>query len=244
MEPEEAVKEKIKKAVNIAHVSIFSEEDLPAFQCIFESHGRATIPCDGHAHNVDIMTGTSEGKIKYITIPITDQQVFKRLFIKNPFETPVPGGQVQIFIDNSYVFTTTIKGVGKGGETYLPLGVEESIKVSRNTEFKQEEVGFTGSTSIATHGVEIDIKSLMAEPISIEVIERVPVKDEEEKKLEVKVTDMSPMGKQDEFFKGIRIKGVFRWDLAIEPGETGAVRLKYQISMPSKMEVVGGNRRS
>jgi len=237
------VMQKIQEARRYADVSIFSEAHLPAFQCIFEGSGRASVPTDGHPHMVDIMTEITESEIKYRTVPMTDPKVFKRLCIKNPFETPVPAGTVQVFVDNSYVFTTNIKAVGKGGETYFPMGVEPGIKVSRNTSFSQEEVGFTGGTSVATHEVEINIRSLMPEPIEVEVFERMPVKDEEEKKLDIKISNVEPPGKKVEFFEGRRIRGVCNWDLKIEPGETGAVRLEYKISMPSRMEVSGGNRR-
>jgi len=235
--------QKIQEARRYADVSIFSEAHLPAFQCIFHGSGRASVPSDGHPHIVDIMTEITESEIKYRTVPMTDPKVFKRLCIKNPFETPVPAGAVQVFVDNSYVFTTDIKAVGKGGETYFPMGVEPAIKVSRNTSFSQEEVGFTGGTSVATQGVEINIRSLMPEPVEVEVFERMPVKDEEEKKLDIKISNVEPPGKKVEFFEGRRIRGVCNWDLKIEPGETGAVRLEYKISMPSRMEVSGGNRR-
>jgi len=244
IESEETIIQKISQSRARAYIDIFSNERIPSFQCLYETRGTSTIPWDGHPYRVDIMSEQAESKLEYRTIPMTDPQVFRRLVIKNPFSLPVPYGPVQVFVDNAYIFTTSINDVGKEGEAIFPLGVEQNIKISRNVSFHQhEEKGITGSTSIATHEIEIHIRSYLPEKISLEVIERIPVKDENEKKIDIKILHMEPKGEKMEFLDGQRIRGTYKWDVNIEPAGDAYINIKYQISLPGKMEVIGGNRR-
>ena len=83
----------------------------------------------------------------------------------------------------------------------------------------------------------------MSQPVEVEVIERIPVKDKGERNIDIKILESEPECKEIEFIDGQRIRGAFSWKIDIEPGEIGAVKIGYQILMPSKMEIVGGNRR-
>ncbi|HPZ07912.1 MAG TPA: DUF4139 domain-containing protein [Candidatus Eremiobacteraeota bacterium] len=233
----------IRKAREAAIIPDFIDKDIPAFQFVFEAKGRASIPQDGHPHTVDIMSDITESKMEYRTIPMTDLQVFRGLAVKNPFDAPLSDGSVQVFVDNAYVLTTKLKGVGTGGKAYFPIGVEPNIKIARNTSFYQEEKGIMGGTSIARHTVDIELRSHMSETISVEVIERVPFPDDNEKDIGIKIVGLKPESEQQEFIDGKRVRGTQKWKIDIEPGGTGTIKLVYDISLPSKMELCDGNRR-
>jgi hypothetical protein len=226
-----------------ARIPVFEDVPVPSFQCVYEARGSAQVPGDGFIHRVDIMNAEVESAMNYRTVPLTDPQVFGRLRVRNPFEFPIPEGQVQIFVENAYMFTSPLKGVGRDGEALFPMGVEQKLKISRNTVFHQDERGIAGGNSVAVHTVEIALRSHMTEPVKVEIIERLPVRDENEKKIEVKVNSLEPKGEAVEFIDDERVRGAHRWVVAVEPGEEKSVRLEFQITIPSKMEILGGNRR-
>jgi hypothetical protein len=240
---EEEVRADIDSSLSEADVSLFPDEDMPGYQCIFEAQGRAHVPGDGFPHRIDIMTGEAASSVHYRTVPRVEQKVFGRLMIKNPFTHPLPQGQVQVFIDNAFILSTPLQGAGGEGQAYLPLGVEPRIRVSRNLSFHQDEKGLGGANSIATHDIEIRVRSHMPEPVNVEVLERIPIRDENEKKLEIKVQSEEPKSEMPEFTDGSRIRGVHRWNARLEAGEDLPFKIKYQISIPSRLEVLGGNRR-
>jgi hypothetical protein len=141
------------------------------------------------------------------------------------------------------MFSTALQGVGKDGEAFFPMGVEQRLKVARNTSFRQEEKGMLGGTSVATHTVEIELRSQMPDPTTIEVMERLPIAEENEKDIKIEIIEETPAGKGVEFIEEKRLRGTRRWTIEMEPGGMKQLRLKYGITLPSKMEVIGGNRR-
>lgn len=242
-EKEEVICSAIKRAKDSTYVKPFTDQPLPSIQFVYHASGRANVPSDGQPHTVDIMSGEAISSIVYLTIPMTDLEVFKRLTIKNPFSAPIPQGPVQVFLDSAYVFTTFLKSVGIDGQAYFPLGVEQSIKVSRNTSFSQEEKGFITSSSTARHRVEIALKSSLDETVSVKVIERLPVAHDEEENLTVNIVLMKPEGKELEFIDNKRVRGAREWNIELTPGSREVAEIEYDILLSSKMEISGGNRR-
>ena len=242
-ENESHVLGKIHDAVRATEISLIQESELPSFQCVYEAACRAHIPGDGHPHSVDIMDSTAESQIHFRTVPMTDPKVFRRLTLKNPFSLPLPEGQVQVFLDNAYMFSTPLRGVGREGQVLFSLGMEPGLRVSRNTSFSQDEKGIVAENSIAAHGVTINIRSHLPGPSTVEVIERIPIKEENEKKIDIKILSSEPRGEQVEFIDDVRIRGAQRWIATVQPGEEVSFKLDYRIFLPSKMELQGGNRR-
>lgn len=242
-EPESDVLERIEKVVRSAEVNLVSDSELPQFQCVYEAECRAHIPGDGHPHTVNIMVGLSESEMHFRTVPMTDSKVFRRLSLRNPFPFPLPGGEVQAFLENAYLLTTPFKGAGSDGELIFPLGAEPRLRVARNTAFTQDEKGIVGENSLASHTVSIQVRSHLPLPVTLEILERIPIKEESEKKIDIKVTSCEPRSEQIEFMDDMRVRGTHRWFLDVKPGEEISACLEYRISIPSKMEIVGGNRR-
>lgn len=242
-EHESDVMKKIGEAVRSAEVNLISDLELPNFQCIYEAECRAHIPGDGHTHTVNIMVGLSESEMHFRTVPMTDSKAFRRLALKNPFPFPLPGGEVQAFLENAYLLTTPFKGAGSDGELLFPLGVEPRLRVARNTTFAQDEKGIVGENSLASHTISIQVRSHLPLPATVEILERIPIKDDNEKKIDIKVIAAEPRSEHFEFIDEVRVRGTHRWSLEVKPGEEVSVRLEYRISIPSKMEIVGGNRR-
>ncbi len=242
-EQESEVVKKIDMAIRKAEVNLISESELPNFQCVYEAGCRAHIPSDGHPHTVNILVGLSPSVMNFRTVPMTDSKVFRRLTLRNPFPFPLPGGEVQAFLENAYLLSTPFNGVGKDGELLFPLGVEPRLRVARNTTFTQDEKGIVGENSLASHCISIQVRSHMPEPVTLEILERIPIKDESEKKIDIRLIASEPRSEQMEFIDEVRVRGTHRWSLEVKPGDEISARLEYRISIPSKMEIVGGNRR-
>ncbi|MDQ7825388.1 MAG: DUF4139 domain-containing protein [Candidatus Eremiobacteraeota bacterium] len=242
-ESETAVMQRIARAVKAAQVTLPGLEDMPSFQCVYEAETRAHIPGDGYPYRIDLFEGKSGAKVHFRSVPMTDPQVFRRLIAQNPFPLPLLGGAVQVFLEKAYLFSTTLSDVGREGALTFSLGVEPRLRVARNTSFSQDEKGLVAESSLANHRVTIQVRSRLPEPAEVEVIERIPVKEESEKKIDIKIITCEPKADLPEFIGETRLRGAHRWNLAVAPGEEASIRLEYRIAIPSKMELAGGNRR-
>ncbi|MEQ8168300.1 MAG: DUF4139 domain-containing protein [Candidatus Eremiobacterota bacterium] len=241
-ESDEILLKNIGYAIEKSKIS-FPREVKESFHFIIEGKGRASIPSDGLPHTVTMEGKAAESSLEYSTFPLTEEKVFRRIVLKNPFPHPLPSGSVQVFIDNSYSLSTELSNAGSGGKAVFPLGVEEKIRVARNTSFYQEEKGIMGGVSSAQNSVEISLKSHMSDPVTVEVYDRTPVPAYNHKDITVEILKQEPKGEKIDILEGDIAKGFYKWNIPLEPGGTGSVKFTYEILISSKMEIHGGNRR-
>jgi hypothetical protein len=126
----------------------------------------------------------------------------------------------------------------------LGLGVEQSIKVARNTSF--EEVR-SGESLVAfnelRHSIQIAIANRLGRDAKIEVRERIPV-PQADVKVDVTVTRVSPAWeKYEQQERNAVIKGGYRWQVNVPAGGETELTADYTIKTFVDNELVNGNRR-
>ena len=78
----------------------------------------------------------------------------------------------------------------------------------------------------------------------VRVYDRLPVVDEEEKNIEVTLLSAQPKPVRDELDpRGEPLEGGLHFIVELPPGEKRDVQFSYEITLPAKAELVGGNRR-
>jgi hypothetical protein len=93
-----------------------------------------------------------------------------------------------------------------------------------------------------THAIAVEMISGLSAPVELFVADRVPVTDD--KAVEIKLIKSEPEAEkytQDE--RGRYVRGGLLWKVALPAGGRAEVKFVYRISLPSKSELVGGNRR-
>lgn len=97
------------------------------------------------------------------------------------------------------------------------------------------------------HGIAIDVDNVSAQPIELEVRERIPVAREGEDDVEIVIGRVEPAWepwKPDaDGPRAARLRGGYRWRVALAAGAKKTLRAAYEVKIPSKAELVGGNRR-
>ena len=209
---------------------------------VFDSAGRADVPGDGYIHTAPIDTGAGACEFTYRCAPAADEHVYRRLILKNPFDFPLPPGDVAVYQNGAFSFYTRLTEAAGGGDVKIPLGVEERIKIARNTRFR-EESGAIFSGARLFHEIDIDVKSNLPRDIRLEVLERVPFLKKGEKEIEIKEGEAVPEPEIPESYEGTALPGLRRFELLVKPGETARLNYNFRIDIPGKKEIVGGNRR-
>jgi hypothetical protein len=90
--------------------------------------------------------------------------------------------------------------------------------------------------------VTIDVSSALGTPVTVEVVDRMPITDD--KNIKIKLTSSAPEGQpytQEE--RGAAVRGGLRWQLAVPAGGQASIEYKYKVSFSAKNELVGGARR-
>jgi len=202
----------------------------------------AEIPSDGRSHRIRVAHGDGFSTQRCRTVPREAPEVYRELSLKNPFPWAILDGPADVYVDGGLVATTSLGRLDCGGESRVGLGVEERIKVVRNVRVEEEALGLLGGTTAVNHFVSIEVASSLGRKVLVEVLDRLPCTDD--KDIEIKMQQARPSSKQyTQEENGSPVRGGMIWSLEIPPGGKETIEYKYRITLSSKSELVGGNRR-
>lgn len=212
------------------------------FDVVYSAAGSADIPSSGRPHRVSVATAESGASPRFVTVPREAPEVYRRADVSNPFGVPLLTGPVEVFIDGALVALTRLSYTDRGGSISIGLGVEERVKVARNTRVEEGTAGLLGGSTTLEHSVTTDLSSSLGRAIKVEILDRLPVSDD--KDVEIKLLSSQPQPSpysQAEHGQPIR-KGL-KWEVEVPAGGKASAAWRYRVLLPSKMEIVGGNRR-
>jgi uncharacterized protein (TIGR02231 family) len=214
------------------------------YDYVYATDAAVDVPSDGTFHSVPVQTRTATGEVRYVTVPREDPQVYRQAQVRNPLPSPLLPGPVEVYVAGEYVLTTTLPSVPPGGDFKLALGVEQAVKVARNTTFREERSGDkVVATNELIHDVVIELVSHLDREATFEVRERIPqpAPDAEVVVDEGKVSPKWEAYSQEE--RGQVLEGGRRWVLTVKPQGSQTVSARYTVKLYANNELVGGNRR-
>ncbi|MCK6503463.1 DUF4139 domain-containing protein [Myxococcota bacterium] len=200
------------------------------------------VPSDGAWHSLSLRHGEAPARRAFVVVPREAREVFRFVELDNPLDGPLPAGPVDVFAGGELLLTAGLRPVDRGGRLRLGLGVEQGIKVARNSRFSERSTGLLGQGLGLDHEVEIQLQSHLAGPAPVEVRERLPVTRAAED--EVKLSGVKADPPWEAWVQEERpVRGTHRWMVELPPGGQRTLSLRYTIELPAKKELLGGNRR-
>ena len=175
-------------------------------------------------------------------MPLSDPSVYELALFDNPLQLPLLAGPVQIFKGGDFIVQAPLETTPPARPLTVNLGVEPRLKVARNTAFSESTSGLFGGETVLLHRVELELRSNLDRDVRLEIFERIPTSGVEEVKVEVL---KMPQGAEpyDQAERGEPLRGGWRLTFELKAQSTERHVLSYQISLPSKQVLVGGNRR-
>jgi uncharacterized protein (TIGR02231 family) len=217
------------------------------FDYSYGAAAKATVPSDGVFHSVLVQEGTGESKLRYVSVPRLASDVFRSANITNPFVAPLLPGPADVYLGSDFVVTSQLPVTPRGAEMELGLGVEQRVKVARNTRYGEDSAGLLGGSRSLRHEILIEIENHLDHEIELDVRERVPAIAEDEEDIKVELGKVSPPWSSWEpaleDAGEDRLRGGHHWVLVVDSRDKREMRVHYEIKISSKNELVGGNRR-
>jgi hypothetical protein len=180
------------------------------------------------------------GEFVLHAVPRLSDHVFVRGTFTNPLEIPILPGAAEVYVEtvpegsvnevSNYVGRDALPAVASGQEFTMHLGVDQNVKVEEKLE-KETLSKLKDRTRKVRYGYTIIAESFRREPADIWIIDRIPVSDMKD----VKVDDVRIDPPPDEFTE----EGLLTWKLRIEPGERREMVTEYVIECPSDMTEAG-----
>jgi hypothetical protein len=212
----------------------------------FASDGAVDVKSDATWHGIALTSRSGTAKLRHVAVPREQSDVFRVATIANPLDGPLLPGPIDVYDRGQFLVTSEIEYTPPAGKVEIGLGVDAQVKIARNAEFHEEATGVLRGGLRLVHAVTIEVENLAARTIDLELRERVPVTRDDDDEVEVTLGKVEPawerwapdIGPRDE-----RLRGGYRWKLALQAGAKKLVKASYEIKIAGKHELVGGNRR-
>lgn len=216
------------------------------FDHAFDVGHRVDVSADGQWQGVVIGEEALRSEPSLVVVPRESADVHRYVALEG-FAAPVLRGPVDLYIDGRYHLGHTLSPAPRGASVRLGLGVEPNVRVARNVRFEERSAGLMGRALELVHDVEVELRSSLSTEAMVEVRERVPVARERDDEVEVREEHVEPAWeawKPDALDPGQpALDGGRRWKVRVPPGGTRALHARWLVRIPSKNELVGGNRR-
>jgi len=212
------------------------------FDVAYTATGTSDVPSSGRPHRVTIAAAEAPASARFVTVPREAPEVYRRADVTNPFGVPLLTGPVEVLIDGALVALTRLSYTDRGGQISIGLGVEDRVKVARNSRIEEGSAGLLGGSTTVEHTVTTDLSSSLGRAIKVDVLDRLPVSDDKDVDVKLLVSQPSPVA-YTQADLGQPVRKAFKWELDVPAGGKARAEWRYRVTLPSKMEIVGGNRR-
>ena len=213
----------------------------------FATDGLVDVRADAAWHSIAVTAAAGTARLRHVAVPREQADVFRLAAIANPLPGPLLPGPIDVYDRGNFLVTSELDQTPPGATVDVGLGVDPQVKVSRNTEFREETTGVLRGGLRLHHAIKIDIDNLSDRAIDLEVRERLPVTRDAEDEIEVVVGRVEPawdrLVPDPAWPRELRLRGGYRWRLAVPAGAQRALRAAYEVRISGKHELVGGNRR-
>ncbi|WNG39053.1 mucoidy inhibitor MuiA family protein [Archangium violaceum] len=237
-------------AASVQHVappawSVPPRQATQHFDYRFDVETRVDVPSDGVWHTVPVFSAPVGLSAQYVCVPSMEPRAFRTLKVENRTPHALLAGPVDITLGDEFLMTSPLPTLAPGATQQLGLGVEESIKVSRNTRFDEVSGGMFSNSNLLTHHVSVELANRTQQRVTVEVLERVPVVPSAEKDIKVEESEVQPAWSKRTLLPGeTPVEGERAWKVTLQPGETQTLSATWAVRIPSSKMLVGGNRRT
>jgi len=191
---------------------------------------RANVPTDGRPHRTALRVFETEAVVGLVAMPELASAVLVRSRQANAGEEPILAGPVELVRESGPVGRTSVLYVAPGERFELGWGPDSAVRVRRESKRLDEKSKMLSSWVRVPHRVDLKLSNLSTETKHVEVVERVPVSEVEQVKIELDREETTAARVPDE-------DGFVRWQLDLGGGSHEALRLAYDLVR--KSDVVG-----
>ena len=222
-------------------------EWVHTYDYAFATDGAVDVRADGAWHSISVTIRPGTAKLRHVAVPREQADVFRVAELTNPFGGPLLPGPIDVYDRGRFLVTSTLDFTPPGALVEVGLGVDASVKIARNTEFREETTGMLRGGLRLLHAITIDVENLSTKAIDLEVRERIPVTRDGDDDVEVILGKVEPAWERWTPDPGaprdLRLRGGHRWKLAVPATSKRTLRAAYEVKIAGKHELIGGNRR-
>ncbi len=203
-----------------------------ATSAVFQIATPATIPSDNAPQKIPITTARLAAAFEYLTVPKRQPTAYLTSKVVNASDYPLLAGAMNVFLDGTFVATSTLRSVMPGEKFDLALGADEGISVKHKRVQKfTEDTGLTNSGKRLTYEYLITVQNHKKLAERVIVVDQLPLSHHEKivvKQLAPNPAELKPTP-----------EGALKWSLDLAPGEKRELTVRFTIDYPNDVNVSG-----
>lgn len=196
----------------------------------FELDFKHSIPADNKYHSIPLKEESIEAEYIYHTVPKLNYNSYLLAEVKDFEKLNLLAGQANLYAEGTYVGTTNINPKMLSETLLLSLGIDEQVSIKRYPLETDGEKKFLAGKQTKVKKYEILVKNNKSKTIQIEVMDQIPLSNNEE--IEIEFIEAKGAEFNAEY-------GRILWKLDLKPGEIKKLQFSFSIKHPKNKKVSG-----
>lgn len=201
-------------------------QNLTSFS--FDIQAPYSIKGDGSRKTVTVQEHDLEADYRYYAIPKEQKKAYLTAQLTDWEDLNLLPGQMNLYFNQTFVGRSNLQPATPGDTLMFSLGKDNAITVERERVKEFSEKNFFGNKVRETSGWRISVKNNKNEPITLELIDQIPVSTNEDIQVSVREKSGAAVAKET---------GKVTWILNIDPGQTIQKELRYEVEYPSDKKI-------
>ncbi|MGH1403497.1 MAG: mucoidy inhibitor MuiA family protein [Alphaproteobacteria bacterium] len=202
----------------------------------YKIKGLANVKSDGTHSKLLVGSFETENKFQVQIKPQISSEAYLVVKAKLKGEAPILAGQVNLFRDEAFIGRSHLPMLRPDDVEELSFGVDDNVTVRRNTlKNKQSEAGLIAKENVLEKRFVTEIKNLHKRPVSIAVLETIPVSQDQRIRIEL-LKGKTTKGYEADLHD---MKGVYRWRQELKAGQASKVTLGWSVTWPKGENISG-----
>jgi uncharacterized protein (TIGR02231 family) len=208
-----------------------SGDEAMEVAAIFDVALSQSIPSDGEEHIVRVQESDMKAVYEYHSVPKVDPAAFLLAKVTDYGQYHLLPGKASIFYQDTYVGQSMIDPRTVGDTLLLSLGRDEAITIKRTKPVDvKSEKKIIGDTKKEVIEYEITIKNNKRAPISIEILDQVPISRQKDIAVEVDEKKLSNAEYNATY-------GKLLWKVNVEGNSSKKIRFGYTLKYPKNQTI-------
>ncbi len=206
----------------------YAEVAVPELSAEFDIEKPYTIPSDDKPYLVDVSEHELPATFKHLAVTKLDKDVFLLARITGWEDLNLVEGPANVYYAGTYLGQSFIRTRNVSDTLDLSLGRDGKVIVTRSKLKDYTKTQFIGNKRKDTHTYELVAKNNRKSPITIEILDQIPISQSAE--IEVKILETSKAVYNE-------TTGELKWQYQLEPGETKKIKLSFSIKYPKQKQI-------
>jgi uncharacterized protein (TIGR02231 family) len=200
----------------------------------FTAPRRETVDGSGQARKVNLARFPLHATRVRTSAPRVEPAAYLTAKAMNETGFPLVAGVAGVYVGDDFAGRAPLKFTPAGGEIELAFGQDERIEIDRKLlERKRETEGLISKDEVYRYRVRVAVKNRYAAPVSVKLLDLVPVSRDEKIKVEI-LEGTTAATREDPERPGVRV-----YELELGAREERVVELRYVVRYPRGFPVAG-----